>query len=88
MVIGVVGVVCGECVAVVFGVAAIVKIGGFGNIVVSKGMGVDAGIDEVIEISNVSWKILKWEQLRVIVWLFELAVIWEILIAVIRYGFR
>jgi hypothetical protein len=51
-------------------------------------MGVDAGIDEVIEISNVSWKILKWEQLRVIVWLFELAVIWEILIAVIRYGFR
>jgi hypothetical protein len=54
MVIGVVGVVCGECVAVVFGVAAIVKIGGFGNIVVSKGMGVDAGIDEVIEISNVS----------------------------------
>jgi hypothetical protein len=47
-------VVCGECVAVVFGVAAIVKIGGFGNIVVSKGMGVDAGIDEVIEISNVS----------------------------------
>ena len=46
------------------------------------------GVDEIIDISSGWWKGLKCEQLRVIVWLLDFAVIAEPRIAVIVYGVR
>jgi len=67
VVIGVFGVMIVVCVGVLVGVDGVVKFGGLGDFVVSEDMIVGCGIDEVIDMSNGSLKILKWEQLRVIV---------------------
>ncbi len=67
VVIGIFGVVIVVCVGFLVGVDGVVKFGGLGDFVVSEDMIVDGGIDEVIDVSNGSLEILKWEQLRVIV---------------------
>jgi hypothetical protein len=67
VVIGVFGVVIVVCVGVLVGVNGVVKFGGLGDFVVTEDIIVDCGIDVVIDMSNGSLKILKWEQLRVIV---------------------